>query len=221
MRRVGLVVVSALIVTGCTTGPEPAPSQSPTLSVAPSVSVSPSPTRTELIPPSADPSTAGSLSAATLPQNFLGFTPDVRAPEEGEFVPNGTWVFAAKDPAAAADQTWPRCGTEAPAPPQHVLMGLYANPAGALGVGQTFEFADEATATAWFDAYAADIARCATAADTGFTQVTEQAKEGGVLTDRRLMAGQVWGERVWVDGAKLWLVAVQDDVSLEELRAAV
>ncbi|MGV8847345.1 hypothetical protein, partial [Tessaracoccus sp.] len=118
MRSLAAAALSTvMLLAGCTSENVPVPSESGAPTSVPSAAP---------LPPSPDPSTAGSLSAGTLPEEFLGFMPDIREPEEGEFVPNGTWVFAARDSAAAAEQTWPGCGTEAPPGPLNVLMGLYA-----------------------------------------------------------------------------------------------
>lgn len=212
----GSLLLAGALLVGCT-GPQPEPSPTPEPGVSSPATAPVQPTEPA---PSPDPSTAGGLSAQALPQEFLGFVPDVREPEEGEFVPNGTWVYG-QDAAESAEHAWPRCGGEAPTePPAHALMGMYAHPDGALGVGQAFEFADAARAQAWFGAYAAEVARCAGVSDA-YTAVTEQERAGDVLVDRRLLAGAVWGERAWVSDARVFLIAVQRDASLAELAAAV
>ena len=221
---IAAVGIALLATAGCT--PQPQPPVTPVPSVASSETVTvpstvqPSASPTSLAPQSPDASTAGSLSAVSLPPTFLGFTPDIREPEEGEFVPNGTWVYAANDPASAATQTWPQCGTQQPGAPQYVLMGMYANDEGALGVGQAFEFASAADAGAWFNGYAADLQACQDLGDQAYTQVVDHTTSGTVIADRRLVAGAPWGERVALEGAVITFVVVQADATLDQLLAA-
>lgn len=209
MRFLATAALSmALLLTGCTSEEVPSPPESGAPTSVPS---------SALLPPSPDPSTAGSLSAVALPDEFLAFTPDIREPEEGEFVPNGTWVFAAKDPQSAAEQTWTRCGTEVPTAPSNVLMGLYANAEGAPGIGQAFEFADAAGARKWFDAYALDLAQCQLLGEEALSQVLETRSTTDVIVNRRMLAGEVWGERVWVRNNTLLFMIIRADAALTEL----
>jgi len=154
-----------------------------------------------------------------LPQSFLGFTPEIREPREGEFNPNGTWVFGT-EPLKAASETWPACQSAVPAVlPTAALLGSYANEAGAPGIGQAFEFASDQDAKAWFDAYAAELGHCR-ATPAAFTIVDLDATDTQVV-DRRSMSGLPWSERVWVDGPVVLFMIVQADVTLDELRSAV
>lgn len=167
--------------------------------------------------PVPDPSTAGELTSASLPQEFLGFVPEVRPPEEGEFSPNGTWVVATKASEAAA-QTWPNCSGQPPAVgPEHVLMGLYADETGAKGVGQVFQFANDKAARDWFDAYAVELGACG---PETFTEVVELKESDGVLASRRVVGGQPWGERAWRDGHLLSLIIIQREVDSAALLSA-
>lgn len=219
---VAIALGATVVLTGCTSDPEPTRSTSSPPTASAATSVSPTPIASDT-PPSAspDPSTAGGLSAATLPAEFLGFTPDKREPEEDEFIPNGTWVFAAKDPTSAADQTWTGCGTEVPDHPAHVLMGLYANQEGSPGIGQAFEFEDDLSAKNWFDAYASDVAQCMALGKDALRQVIETNAAADVMVDRRMMAGEPWSERVWLSDRTVLFVIIQDDSSLQELLDAV
>lgn len=223
LKTIGLAVV-LFGLCSCNTGPTPEPTSTPSTPSMQSSAVSPSgnssPTETsQALPPSPDPSTAGSLDATSLPQEFLGFKPEIRDPEEGEFVPNGTWVFG-QDPVNSAEQTWPRCGGDAPPPPAHALMGLYADAAGAPGVGQAFEFPDAGSAERWFDAYASNVAACVARGAGAYTAVAEYRLTPGSLVDRRTMAGAPWSESAWTKGKFVLLIAIQRDATLDELAAA-
>lgn len=219
-----LLVVGGVLLSGCTGGGEqttpPSVPPSATFAATARPTSAESPADVSAPAPSPDPSTAGSLNADTLPQSFLGFTPDIRPPREGEFNPNGSWVFGT-EPARAASETWPHCEHSVPTTtPRAALMGSYANPAGAPGIGQAFEFASASEASAWLQAYGAELQACKLS-NAPRTPIVELNAVPGLVLARRTIDGLPWSERVWVDGAVVFFMVVQTDASLDGLRDAV
>lgn len=225
-------VVPVVLLAGCgTDGDEPVPSPSPSLSssapsqVAPTTPVvsaesvapplSPEP---PVAAPSSDPVTAGSLTESSLPQEWLGFTPAVVNPAEGEFNPNGTWVHG-QDSLLIAQDAMPQCGdlTEVPVPTA-ALTGTYRSDSEAPGNGIALEFASAELARVWFDAYAQAVTTCKTR-PAGFEVVEISVDDGSTMRDIRDYQGIRWAERVWLEDEVVRLMIVQGDFTLAQAAA--
>lgn len=187
--------------------PSPGPSSD---SVAPPHSPEPS-----LAAPSQDPSTAGSLDETSLPQEWLGFTPAVVNPSEGEFNPNGTWVHG-QDSALIAQEALPACGDEAALPvPTAALTGTYRDHSESPGNGIALEFDSAESARSWFEGYTQTMASC-TVQTAGFEVVDMVVDGGSTLRDIRDYQGMRWAERVWVEDEVVRLIIVQGGFTLVE-----
>lgn len=221
------VVISVVLLAGCgedgdESPPSPFPSPTPPSVVLPTISapseesVAPPPTpESSVAAPSQDPSTAGSLDASSLPRQWLGFTPAVVNPSEGEFNPNGSWVHG-QDSLLIAQDAMPRCGDVPSVPvPTAALTGTYRSLSDAPGNGIALEFASTEVARAWFDDYAEAVRTCVTQ-PAGFEIVEMALDEGVTILDIRDYQGVQWAERVWLEDEVVRLMIVQGDFSLAQ-----
>ncbi len=228
-------LVAALVLAGCGGGGQepspPAPTPSPTSPATTPSSTSPAPERvpptspptvdrTPPAPPprttSPDPSTAGSLDETSLPQEWLGFTPEVVDPSEGEFNPNGTWVHG-QDSTLIAGEALPPCGGtigELPVPTA-ALTGTYRDPSNAPGNGIALEFVSAQQAGTWFEGYVEAVTLCQSA-PAGFEVMDIAVEDASTLRDLRDYQGMVWAERVWVEDTVVQLMIVQGDFTLTQ-----
>lgn len=235
-RSRGVVfLVGAVILSGCGSGGQepspPAPTLAPSASVAsPSASVSVS--VSEQIPrssapsvettpqatpgtPSPDPTRAGSLTETSLPQEWLGFIPEVVDPSEGEFNANGTWVHG-QDSALIADDAFPPCAAVADLPvPTAALTGTYRNSSDAPGNGIALEFSSDQQALKWFDGYVQAMELCRSE-PAGFEVVDLAVEDGTTLRDLRDYQGMIWAESVSVEANVVRLMIVQGDFSFDQ-----
>lgn len=233
---VGLAV--GLVVSGCSSAPSSTPTpqvsgavtpSDPSGSAAPTSATTPAPTPAATPTPTPeaensytppvktpgvpDPSTAGRLSASSFPNPVLGFTGEVVDPDEGEYNPNGTWVHAI-DGTQASFESLPQCAavqlSDVPRPTA-ALTGTYRSsrdePGNALGL----QFADDATATTFFDLYADQLRACAAAGSTSLVVVTDLEVGDTTITGRRAYSPQEkWSEMIKRSGDVVILVILAD-----------
>lgn len=207
--RLGVLATLAVVLGSCSpTGPTPVESSGPTVfdaSIKPDLPGLPAGS-SQLEP---DPSTAGSLTATTLPSSWLGFQPAVVSPAEGEFNPNGNWVHA-QDAELIAREAFPSCsGALPPTAPQHALTGTYLNGQNQPGNAIALEFSTADDAHAWFDAFTSELPTC-TLDTAGFT-TREVTLSEDVLLGIRDFPGEAWTERVWLEDTIVRLMIVQGE----------
>lgn len=174
--------------------PPPAPDQ--TISYGPGAAPESSgavPARSPVPAPTAD----GPLDEQALPRQITGFTAVTAEPSEGEFNPNGSWVYAvpAEDAGAAAlPQCGPGAGTGVPVA-HHALAGKYAADGGRTGNGLVLQFADERSASNWYAEFVRQLRSCsADLTDTG-TQFTDRRGIDG-RSGQVAETGRLRGDRV-------------------------
>lgn len=198
------LALSALLTAGCAPA-QPAGGTSTGAEGLVSVPARPS---AQPRPTTPAPSTAGDLSAASLPASYLGFTAKERPPAEEEFVPNGTWVHEVAAQQAAVEAL-PMCPANTGAltsRPDAALMGSYLDGAGHPGNGLALSFGSTATATDYATGYQRILASCTSGATT-----TKQLGSGdGWYAGRRTTQGTTWTEGIGVRGTHVVLVMVQD-----------
>lgn len=162
-------------------------------------------------PTSPAPSTAGDLSAASLPASYLGFSAKERPPAENEYVPNDTWVHGL-DAQQAATEAYPMCEGAGAIPstaPSAALMGSYLDSRGRLGNGLVLSFDTAAQATGYADAYRQALTSCT----SGQTVTAALASGDGWYAGRRTTQGTTWTEGIGVAGKHVILMLVADDAA--------
>lgn len=154
------------------------------------------------------PSTAGDLTAESLPSTFLGFTAQERPPAENEYVPNGTWVHGL-DAKQAATEALPQCAANTGTVrtvPDAALMGSYLDAQKRPGNGLALSFSSREEANAYADEYRQVLASCTDGSIT--TQVI--GSEEGWYAGRRTVQGTPWTETISVAGKHVILMIVSD-----------
>lgn len=174
--------------------PPPAPEQ--TISYGPGAapeSGAPEPARSPVPAATAD----GPLDEQSLPRQIAGFTAVTAKPSEGEFNPNGSWVYAvpAEDAGAAAlPQCGPVVGTGTPVA-HHALAAKYATDDGRTGNGLVLQFADERSAGSWYAEFVRQLRSCSVDLTDSGTQVTDRRGiDGG--SGQVAETGRIRGDRV-------------------------
>lgn len=208
---VGAVLV-AVLAAGCAPTHAPSGTSSPSSSVSAgvaglvSITAKPSP---DAQPTTPAPSTAGDLSAASLPASYLGFTAKERPPAESEFVPNGTWVHAvaAEQAAMAALPMCPGNTGASPVRPSAALMGSYLDGSGRPGNGLALSFGSPADALTYATTYEKILTTCT----SGSTTAVALGSGNGWYAGRRTTQGAKWTEGIGVRDSHVLLMIVQDD----------
>lgn len=159
-------------------------------------------------------STAGAMSIDTVPGEVLGLNPIPAQAREGEFIPNGTPVYA-RDARSAAFEAMPRCGALLPdawQQPDAALAGSYGAPGGA-GVGQylSLEFATDSAAGEYARDFTEVLRNCSVGSSSPF--VARQVAEGPTWDAfvRRYSDGQSWTELVVLHGRFVTLFIAPGD----------
>lgn len=216
-----LAVLGCVALTSCTSGP-PAPAPTPT-SVAPTAvatpapptdTADPEPTTTNTLPPppaptAPAPSTAGALSARSLPVPDGWRKAALPGGDEEGFKGNGTWVHARDPRYAAQDAITIGCAgvtRDDYTDPKSALEGNYTGPAAAPGVGLILDFGDSGPATEYFALYQRQVQACTTQ-DEPRTRIIGQ--DGG-LVDQRTYADSEWTEVAKQTGNTVTLIILSD-----------
>lgn len=162
------------------------------------VSEIPEPTTTNTLPPpraptKAAPSTAGDLSAKSLPVP-AGWRTIARAGgEEDGYLGNGTWVHARDPRYAAFDVITIGCSAvtrDDYTDPTTALEGTYARHS-EPGIGLVLEFATASDATTYFDLYRQQVDACR--GDGGPVQIRVLDSDTGLIDQRTYPDGD-WTE---------------------------
>jgi hypothetical protein len=219
-----VAVLTGLALAGCTPGaapPVPADTESglsPTSATSSPSSTSSrvltEPTTTNTLPPpprptGPAPSTAGGLSASSLPIPSGWRTAVLPGSDEEGFQGNGTWVhsrprYAAQDVIAFGCISVTR---DDYTDPSAALEGNYQNQSGDRGIGLVLEFPDEQTAIKYFDPYKRQVEAC-----TRRDQPVRTALVSGVggLVDRRTYPDSEWTEIAERNGSRITLIILTD-----------
>lgn len=200
-------------------GTSPATPASRTASDSPSASEPeepiPEPTTTNTLPPppaatAAAPSTAGRLTADSLPVPEGWKTIARPGGDEEGFRGNGTWVHA-RDPryaAQAAITVGCRDITRDDyTDPTAALEGNYEDAEGEPGVALLLDFADASDAVRWFDLYQLQVQACSKVDEPVRTTIVPT--ETG-LADRRRYPDGTWLEVVKQSGSTVTLIILSD-----------
>jgi hypothetical protein len=187
-----------------------APARSPSAMRAPV-----EPTTTNTLPPPPPPSgpapsTAGSLSAKSLPTPSGWQTAALEGGDEEGFRGNGTWVHARDPRYAAHDVIAVGCAaiTRDDYPdPTAALEGNYIDPSGDPGVGLVLEFTDEQAATDYFQLYRDQVEACTTTDEPVHTTIISGTSG---LVDRRIYPDSKWTEIVEQRGKIITLIILND-----------
>jgi hypothetical protein len=222
--RVPLAAAALLLLTGCSaaapgSGPTPSPSPAPatasgTVTAAPDPA-EPGPTTTNTLPPppapsAPAPSTAGDLTADALPVPAGWRTVALAGGTEEGFEGNGSWVHARDPRYAAQDVITIGCAdvTRDDYPdPVAALEGNYTDEDGAPGVGLVLDFADAASAEAYWARYRAQVEACRTLDEPVRTELVEGLPG---LVDRRTYPDGTWTEVGRRSGTRVTLVILAD-----------
>jgi hypothetical protein len=232
-----LVVLAGMVSVVACSGPDTvppaptAPANSPTATASPSpaesatgngtaaptagATVVAEPTTTNTLPPPPPPtgpapSTAGRLTAKSLPVPKGWRTVALDGGEEEGFEGNGTWVHERDPRYAAADTIGVGCSPvtrDDYADPVAALEGNYSGPGGLPGVGLAMQFADSKAAERYFTLYRKQVEACTEAAGPVRTTLI-----GGVdgLADHRRYDDGDWTEVGRQAGARVVLVILSD-----------
>jgi hypothetical protein len=173
------------------------------------------PTTTNTLPPPPPPtgpapSTAGSLSAGSLPIPDGWRTAVLEGGDEEGFRGNGTWVHARDPRYAAQDVIAVGCAAvtrDDYTDPTAALEGNYPNNSGDPGIGLVLEFADEQAAIKYFGLYRGQVEAC-----TGKQRPVRTAIVPSVngLVDRRTYPDSKWTEIVERNARRITLIILSD-----------
>jgi len=230
--RAVLAALPLVLLGACSAGPAAGPGPSPSPTPGPETTAAteppagpaspsaadpePEPTTTNTLPPPPEPtgpapSTAGRLTADTLPVP-AGWTPvALEGGSEEGFRGNGTWVHARDPRYAAQDVITIGCAdvTRDDYPdPVAALEGNYTGGDGEPGVALALDFADEAAAAAYWERYTAQVAACQTLDEPVRTELVDGLPG---LLDRRTYPDGDWTEVGRRSGVRVTLVILADD----------
>lgn len=208
-----------MIITGCTDdppAPAPTPPAAPPAAGASSAVEPPEPTTTNTLPPPpaetvAPATTAGPLSARSLPVPDGWRTAVLDDSEENGTKRNGSWVHARDPRYAAQDVISVGCSPvtrDDYADPSAALEGNYVDPAGEAGIGLVLDFADAAAATRFLELYRTQVRACV--APGGPVQTTILGEPDSGLVDRRVDPDTTWLEIVKQTATRVTLVILSD-----------
>jgi hypothetical protein len=213
----GALALSWPVFAGCTPTAPLLPSGTPSQTIeTPAASPGPAePTTTNTLPPPPPPtgpapSTAGSLSAASLPIPAGWQTAVLVGGDEEGFRGNGTWVHARDPRYAAQDVIAVGCAAvtrDDYADPTAALEGNYQNHSGDPGIGLVLEFADEQAAIKYFGLYRGHVEACTTRQTPVRTAIVPTV-DG--LVDRRTYPDSKWTEIVERNARRITLIILSD-----------
>jgi hypothetical protein len=193
----------------------PAATRSPAASRSPDADVVPEATTTNTLPPpprpsKPAPSTAGPLTARSLPVPD-GWRTVARAggSEEG-YEGNGTWVHARDPRYAALDVITLGCALvtrDDYRDPVRALEGTYARKRGESGVGLVLQFGNERDARAYYQLYVRQVRSCTRGDGPVRTRMT---RSGLGLIDRRTYPDGDWTEVAALLGSRVTLIILTD-----------
>lgn len=229
-RRQGRLLgcaLAGLILVACSPAADPSlpPSTTPALPQASPTSASPTsqaasgvpvePTTTNTLPPPPPPSgpapsTAGGLSARSLPIPSGWQTAVLDGGDEEGFLGNGTWVHARDPRYAAQDVIAIGCAAvtrDDYTDPAAALEGNYKNRSGDGGIGLVLEFDDEQAATHYFELYRRQVQSCTTRDEPVRTTILSGV---GGLVDRRTYPDSKWTEIAEQNGRRITLIILSD-----------
>jgi hypothetical protein len=194
--------------------PQTSPTSASTTSQAAS-GVPAEPTTTNTLPPPPPPSgpapsTAGGLSARSLPIPSGWQTAVLDGGDEEGFRGNGTWVHARDPRYAAQDVIALGCAAvtrDDYTDPAAALEGNYQNRSGGGGIGLVLEFDDEQAATHYFELYRRQIQSCTTRDEPVHTTIVSGVSG---LVDRRTYPDSKWTEIAEQNGRRITLIILSD-----------
>lgn len=225
-----VAVLGCLLLTACTDDPPSAPPTEPPTASAVSPTAAgtavasatasptepeiPEPTTTNTLPPpraptAPAPSTAGSLSARSLPVPAGWRQAVLKGSDEEGFEGNGTWVHERDPRYAAQDVITIGCAPvtrDDYTDPRAALEGNYAKGANP-GVGLILDFGDPAPAQHFFDLYRQQVRACRTTVDPLRTKILS---EDGGLVDQRTYLDSEWTEVARQTGGTVTLIILSD-----------
>lgn len=216
--------LSGLVLAACSPSlpaPSPATTSAPPISATSAAVSSPSapatgePTTTNTLPPPPPPSgpaptTAGSLTAESLPIPAGWETAVLEGSDEEGFEGNGTWVHARDPRYAAQDVITLGCATvtrDDYTDPDAALEGNYHNRSGDRGIGLVLEFDDELTATHYFELYRRQVRSCNTRNEPVRTRILSGLSG---LVDRRTYPDSRWTEIAERNGRRITMIILSD-----------
>jgi hypothetical protein len=220
-----VTLLSGLALIGCSPGAAPPvptntasgplPTSSASSPSSTSTRVLTEPTTTNTLPPPPPPtgpapSTAGGLSATSLPIPTGWRTAVLPGGDEEGFHGNGTWVHAREPRYAAQDVIALGCSPvtrDDYTDPSAALEGNYQNQSGDPGIGLVLEFPDEQAATTYFELYRRQIQAC-TRRDLPVRTAILSGVDG--LVDRRTYPDSEWTEIVERNGRQITLIILTD-----------
>jgi hypothetical protein len=173
------------------------------------------PTTTNTLPPPPPPSgpaqsTAGGLSAASLPIPSGWQTAVLDGGDEEGFLGNGTWVHARDPRYAAQDVIALGCAAvtrDDYADPAAALEGNYQDRSGGPGIGLVLEFDDEHAASDYFELYSRQVQSCTTRDEPVHTTIVSGVTG---LVDRRTYPDSKWTEIAERNGRRITLIILSD-----------
>jgi hypothetical protein len=173
------------------------------------------PTTTNTLPPpprpsKPAPSTAGRLTASSLPVPAGWRTVARKGGAEGTYLGNGTWVHARDPRYAAQDVITLNCAAvtrDDYTDPTHALEGSYARGQDRPGIGLVLQFGSAARARAFYDLYVRQVKACRSADSDLRTRVLP-SRLG--LIDQRTYPDGDWTEVAGLVGDRLTLVILTD-----------
>jgi hypothetical protein len=162
-------------------------------------------------PPSGPaPSTAGGLSAMSLPIPSGWQTAALEGGDEEGFLGNGTWVHARDPRYAARDVIALGCAAvtrDDYTDPTAALEGNYRNRSGDPGIGLVLEFDDDQAATDYFELYRRQVQSCTKSDGPVRTRILSGV---GGLVDRRIYPDSKWTEIAERNDRRITLIILSD-----------
>jgi hypothetical protein len=162
-------------------------------------------------PPSVPaPSTAGGLSATSLPIPSGWQTAVLEGGDEEGFLGNGTWVHARDPRYAAQDVIALGCAAvtrDDYADPTAALEGNYQDRSGSPGIGLVLEFDDEQAASDYFELYRRQVQSCSTRDEPVHTTILSDVSG---LVDRRTYPDSKWTEIAERNDRRVTLIILSD-----------
>ena len=197
-------------------GTSSAPQSSATSAVpSPTGRAAAEPTTTNTLPPPPPPSgpapsTAGGLSATSLPIPSGWQTAVLIGGDDEGFLGNGTWVHARDPRYAAQDVIALGCAAvtrDDYADPTAALEGNYQDRSGGPGIGLVLEFDDEQAASDYFELYRRQVQSCTTRDEPVHTAILSGVSG---LVDRRTYPDSKWTEIAERNDRRVTLIILSD-----------
>jgi hypothetical protein len=218
-----LAGIGTLFLAACNPAAPSLPSSTPSAPQASTTSAVPSPTggapaeptTTNTLPPPPPPSgpapsTAGSLSAMSLPIPSGWQRAVLEGGDEEGFLGNGTWVHARDPRYAAQDVIALGCAPvtrDDYTDPTAALEGNYRNRSGDPGIGLVLEFDDAQAATHYLELYRRQVQSCTTRDEPVRTRILSGITG---LVDRRIYPDSKWTEIAERNDRRITLIILSD-----------